>query len=610
MKARSQTSNTVDLIPMRWILASLFLVTLYFQSTLADPFNSPKLWVLLFFAAWLSGYIFTFRNIISDIKPVNRICYLIFVFLSFLLVSTVVSEFRYVAIFGETQRRNGFLQYLSLSIILVATSIFTRTFNVKKIFIVTYFIATISVIYSLMQTTGNDFVNWNNPYNSVISTLGNPNFAAAVMAIMGVITFSSILIDTFQYTQRLLAALISILLLFVIYRSNARQGLLAYSLGVGIFLIIWLWTKNKKLGILATIAGLIIFLISILGMLQFGPLERYLYKPSVSIRGYYWRAGIEMLRSHPFFGVGIDSYGLYFKEFREVSYPLKYGFDITSSNAHNTFIQFFATGGLFLGLAYLLLNGYILKQAIYGIRNLNGNNRMYLAAIFSAWIAFHAQSLISIDNIGISIWGWILGGSIVGLSVSASENGKELFFQQKKNAINLTRVMTSGFSTLLVIVLVVMLYRGESNSYNSFQNVNSQDPTSRNYFKELQLKAINTPLNDPTYSLFAASRLIQSGFVDEGLAETKKIYLQNPRNLDGLLLLALTYEQLNNLPEAISYREKIVKLDPWNAKNYLALGKYYKQQGDLDKSKEILEKILSFAPTNQIADQAKIELAN
>ena len=533
-------------------------------------------------------------------------------FLSFLLVSTVVSEFRYIAIFGETQRRNGFLQYLSLSTILVAASIFTRTFNVKKIFVVTYFIATISVIYSLMQTTGNDFVNWNNPYNSVISTLGNPNFAAAVMAIMGVITFSSMFISTFQYTQRLLAALISILLLFVIYKSNARQGLLAYFLGVGIFLTIWLWTKNRKFGILATTVGLIIFIISLLGMLQFGPLEKYLYKPSVSIRGYYWRAGIEMLRSYPFFGVGIDSYGVYFKEFREVRYPLTYGFEITSSNAHNTFIQFFATGGIFLGLAYLLLNGYILKQAIYGIRNLTGNNRMYLVAIFSAWIAFHAQSLISIDNIGISIWGWILGGSIVGLSVSATatENGKEVFFQQKKNAINLSRVITSGFSTLLVVILVAMLYKGEINSYKSSQNVNLQDATSRNYFKELQLKAINTPLNDPTYSLFAASRLIQSGYVDEGLAEAKKIYLQNPRNLDALLLFALTYEQLNDLPEAISYREKIVQLDPWNAKNYLALGKYYKQQGDLGKSKEMLEKILSFASTDQIADQAKIELAN
>jgi len=612
MKLQSKITNTADLIPVRWILSALTIVTLYFQTTLADPFNSPKLWILLIFAAWLTGYVYSNRTSISSVKPISQLCILVFVFLIFLSVSTIASNFRYVAVFGDTQRRNGFLQYLSLSIILLATSLFVRTNNIKKIFTVTYFIATVSVIYSLMQTTGNDFVNWNNPYNAVIGTLGNPNFAAAVMAVMGVLTFSSIFIETFHQPQRLVAILISILLLFVIYKSNARQGLLAYFLGVGVFLTIWLWTKNKKFGILAVLAGFVISIISILGMLQFGPLERFLYKPSVSIRGYYWRAGIEMLRNHPFFGVGIDGYGYYFKQYREIEYPLTYGFEITSSNAHNTFIQFFATGGFFLGLAYLLLNGFILKQAVYGMRIVTGSNRMYLAAIFSAWIAFHAQSLISIDNIGISIWGWILGGSIIGLSVSASatENAKVVFFQQKKNTIDLSRVMASGLSTLLALVLVALLYRGESNSYKGGENVNLQDPTARAYFRELQLKTINTPLNDPTYSLFAASRLLQSGYVDEGLVEAKKIYLQNPRNLDTLLLLALTHEQLNNLSEAISYREKIVQLDPWNAKNYLALGKYYKQQGDLSKSKEMLNKILSFASANQIANQAKIDLTN
>lgn len=612
MMTRSQISNTVDLIPIRWILASLFVVTLYFQPTLADPFNSPKLWILMFFAAWLTGYVYTNRKLIASVKPLNHLCIIVFAFLTFLFASTIMSDFRYVAFFGDTQRRNGFLQYLSLSIILIATSIYIRMSNIKKIFIVTYFISTVSIIYSLMQTTGNDFVKWNNPYNEVISTLGNPNFAAAVMAVMGVITFSSIFIKTFQNPQRLLGALISVLLLFAIYRSNARQGLLAYFFGIGIFLIIWLWTKNRKFGIMAALAGLTVLIISILGMLQSGPLERYLYKPSVSIRGYYWRAGIEMLKNHPFFGVGIDNYGFYFKEFRETNYPLTYGFEITSSNAHNTFIQFFATGGFFLGLAYLLLNGYIIKQAITGIRNLTGSNRMYLAAIFAAWVAFHAQSLISIDNIGISIWGWVLGGSIVGLSISANSkvNEKEAFFQQKRSEINLIRAITSGVSALMVIILVVLLYRGESNSYNGSENVNLQDQASRNYYKELQLKVINTPLNDPTYKLFAASRLIQSGYVEEGLAEAKNIYFQNPRNLDALLLFALTYEQLNDLPEAITYREKIALLDPWNAMNYLALGKYYKQQGNLDKSKEMLKKILSFAATNKIADQAKIELAN
>jgi len=611
MKIASQVTKTEDLRPMRWILASLISVTLYFQTTLADPFNSPKLWVLLLFAAWMTGYIFSDRKIIFSINAIKYLTILILVFLGILLLATIFTDFHYVAIFGDTQRRNGFLQYLSLSIILVTTTIYVRVFNIKRLFVVTYFIALILSIYSIMQTTGNDFVSWNNPYNAVIGTVGNPNFAAAVMAIMGIIIFSSILINTFNYIYRIFALILSVLLLFAIYRSNARQGLIAYILGAGIFMIIWIWIKNRKLGIFSLVLGVIVFIASVLGMLQQGPLEKYLYKPSVSIRGYYWRAGIEMLTNHPFFGVGIDRYGAYFKEYREVKYPLTYGFDITSTNAHNTFIQFFATGGFFLGVAYLVLNGYIFKLAIYGIKNLKGNNRLFLAGIFSSWIAYHSQSLISIDNIGISIWGWILGGSIVGLSVSARDitNEKETHFQRNRNSINLRQGVTSGLTTLVALVLVTLLYRGESSAYNATASVNLQDQNSRINYKELQFQVINTSLADPYYKLFAASRLIQGGFVDDGLTEVKSIHLEDSRNLDALNLLAMTYEQLNSLSDAISYREKLGELDPWNATNYLALGKDYKAQGDSIKSKAMLDKILSFASENQIASQAKIDLA-
>jgi tetratricopeptide (TPR) repeat protein len=273
-------------------------------------------------------------------------------------------------------------------------------------------------------------------------------------------------------------------------------------------------------------------------------------------------------------------------------------------------LQFFATGGLFLGIAYLVLNGYIFKQAIIGIKNLTGSNRLYLSAVFSAWIAFHAQSLISIDNIGISIWGWVLGGAIIGLTVSSNVlmNGSEEFPQRKSYAIDLGRAVTSGFTTLIAVILVVTLYRGESNSYKATEVFNLQDPSSRTYFKELQLKVINTPLNDPTNKLIAASRLLQSGFIDEGLQEVYKLYSGNPRNLDTLNLLALTFEQLNNTTKAIEFREKIVPLDPWNAENYLALGRLYKAQGDLAKRNDMLAKILSFASTNPIGSQAKKEL--
>jgi O-antigen ligase len=607
-------SKSTEVSPVRWILGSLTAITLYFQTNLNDPFNSPKLWILIIVASWLLGYIVRFRNVISASKELKITFCIALTFIFFAFLATLFSDFKYTAFIGETQRRNGFLAYFSLSIILLASSIVIRVFNIMRLVVITYFIAAISVVYASMQVSGNDFVKWNNPYNAIIGTVGNPNFAAAVMAIMGVIVFSSIFSSSTPSYLRFFGIILVISILGLVYKSNARQGLLAYALGVGIFLTIWIFGKNRNLGIATAIGGVVTFIFAVLGMLQIGPLEKFLYKPSVSIRGHYWRTGIEMLKDNPFFGVGMDSYGAFFKEYRDVSYPLSYGFDITSTNAHNTFIQFFATGGVFLGTSYLVLNGYIFRRAIIGLKNTIGNDRLLLGGIFSAWIAFHAQSLVSIDNIGISIWGWVLGGSIIGLSISgsSSEHEDRKKFIGRKNEINLGRVSTSSIAAGFAIVLVTILYRGESNSFNSRVNVNLQDQFMVSTYRDLQLKAINSPLIDPNYSLNCAINLIKAGFTEEGLEIARKIYMDDPRNLDAINGLALTSEQLNRIPDAIIYRLKMTELDPWNAVNYLELGKDYKVLGDFAKSKEMLDKIMSFAAGvhgGPIVEQAKIELA-
>lgn len=597
--------------PLTWILAAVVFTTLYFQTTLADPFNSPKLWVVMLFGAWLSGYVLAFRDTFWFIHQIKQLVLIVIIFIGFLLTSSLLTDYYPVAFFGETQRRNGFVQYFSLAIILVATSIFIRSSNVKKYFTTTFYIALVSAVYSLLQTTGKDFVDWINPYNSVIGTVGNPNFAAAVMAVMGVLVFSSIFNQDFSLLTRIFAVFLSIFLLFVIYKSNARQGLLAYALGLGIFLTIWLWITRRPFGIAALFAGGITFVFSILGILQIGPLERFLYKDSVSVRGYYWRAGVEMFKDQPLFGVGIDRYGAYFKEFRDSNYSLNYGFEITSSNAHNTFIQFFATGGIFVGLAYLLLNAFIFLKAVDGLKHLMGTKRIYLLGVFSAWIAFHAQSLISIDNIGISIWGWVLGGVIVGLSVPDAlwTENQGISNVQRANNFKLNQSITSWSFTLIAVILVAVLYRGESNSYKGTETVNLQDQTSRAYYKDLQLKVIQTPLNDNAYKLLAASRLLESGFANESIEETKKIVNKDPRNLDALTLLVFAYQQKSDLTQVIFYRLKIAELDPWNAPNYLALGRVYKGQGDLTNTDRMLKKILAFASKHPIATQATQELA-
>jgi len=612
MKKVTVLSKSNEVNPVRWIFGGLVLVTLYFQTNLADPFNSPKLWILMLTAAWLTGHLASFSHLIFSTKQLSKLFYITILFILCLILVTAFSDFKYTAIFGEALRRNGFVTYLSLAILLLASAVFVRDFNIKRLYPLTLFTSIILVIYGFMQTTGNDFVKWNNQYNSIISTVGNPNFAAALMAIIGVILFSSLFVSGFKIYYKVAAAILSLLLLILVYLSDAKQGLLSYIIGVGVFLNIWIYNRNKKLGIAAVIIGLTIFCFGILGMLQKGPLERFLYKPSVSIRGYYWRAGIQMFKDHPLIGIGMDRYGAYFKEYREVNYPLKYGFDITSTNAHNTFIQFFATGGLLLGAAYLLINVFILKCAISAIKKQSGNSKLITASILSAWVAYHAQSLVSIDNIGLAVWGWVLGGSLVGLSIinRDGEPDNKQVFMGKKNEINLLKALTSGAFSIVAIVLISLLFRGELNSLKSNFGFNLNDQRAKNLFLDLNLKAINTPLIDPYYKIISASALYKNGFTVEGESTLLTVYKKDPRNLDALNMLSSINEQVNHIPDAIAFRTKLSNLDPWNAVNYLALGKDYKVQGDLVKSKEMLDKILSFAANSPIAEQAKSELAS
>jgi O-antigen ligase len=329
---------------------------------LVDPFNSPKSWILLITAAGLSGHLLKIRTISQEIPLIKKLTYLVLLFCAGTLNATIFSDSYYISVFGDTLRKNGLLSYFSLAVIMLASAIFVRMNNVKILFKVTVCIAVVTVFYAFLQTTGNDFVEWNNPYNPVITTVGNPNFAAALMAVMGALIFSTVWNSAFTFKFRLAGAVLCLLLLLAIDRSNARQGLLSYAIGIGAFLIILLWIKNRWLGIISLLIGSVIVFFSILGMLQIGPLEKFLYKGSVTIRGYYWKTGIEMFQSNPFTGVGMDRYGSFFKFYREIEYPLRYGYDITSSNAHNTIIQIFSTAGFFAGLAYILILVYILFE--------------------------------------------------------------------------------------------------------------------------------------------------------------------------------------------------------------------------------------------------------
>ena len=593
------------------LLISAITITLYINPNMADPFNAPKMYVLILFSSWLIGYLlFDFRSQISDYK---KLVFLSFFFITIMLIISILTDVKYTAFFGDTQRQLGLFTYLGFVILMLVAA---KNFNydhINKFCMAIGFLSIIYIVYGLMQYTGNDVVKWVNQYNPIIGTLGNPNFAAAFMAMLGVVCLSLVFYKPIGSVYRIIFLIITFGLLVDIYLSNARQGLISVGVGFALFINLIIFYKKRTAGFIFLIFNLIFSSFVVLGMLQSGPFTKYLYKDSVTLRGYYWRAGVNMLKENLFTGVGIDRYGANFKSYRDAGYSLKYGYEITSTNAHNVFIEYFATGGVFLGISYLLILIYILYSAIKGIIGLNSEKRIVISGLFSAWVAYLTQSLVSIDNIGLTVWGWIFGGLIIALAsnrdLQSSDNKQNLQkITNSSNAFNLYRVLSSSIVTLVAFILVISLSKTESKMVEIRNIFSSGNQAATGTFENFTNSVLDDKLAQPTFKLEIADYYVRSDQRDKGIKVLENLIASDPVHPNYLIALAFTYESGGDFDKAIILRYKLLVVDPYNAKNFLQLARLYKETGNMSKAIEFKNRILGFAPNSEQADLVKSEI--
>ena len=601
MKSMGKTSN--------WFLyAGIASVTLYVHTEAFDPFNTPKLIILLLIASWLSGPIL-YEIYARKLKLLSRAFvpyFLSIIFLFTLVVSFFATDVRIVALLGDTQRRNGFIQYAAVVLIFLSAYVNTNFINAINIYKTAIVVGIVVSVYGVMQISGNDFRNWNNPYNSMISTLGNPNFASAMLAILFLLSFFGLFLNEISRVFKFLSMVVLVLSLYAIIKSQSRQGLITIAASLLVFVSLLLFLRNKKIGIAFMLPAGIVGITSVLGMLQIGPLSALLYKPSVTVRGYYWQAAGEMYLDKPLTGVGLDRYGAYFKQYRNPEYSLKYGFDLTSSNAHNTILQLFSTGGIFVGLSYLVITFFVLLVGIYKLPRIEPSKQKILLGLICAWIGFQAQSLISIDNIGISVWGWLLAGSILGLSwKDGISNGSQSNVPvYKKSEVNSSTYFFQKFVSITVLVpsIVFSYYLGQSevnaSKVQAYSSLNS--PNNKAIVLSHARKVLSNPLSDPYYKYISSISLYEIDYKEEAYREINELLIQDPRNLNYLNGLAILFSLNNEKTQEIETRKKIAEYDPWNAKNYFNLMVIYQDTEDIQSALEIKAKILSFASNTEI----------
>jgi O-antigen ligase len=322
-----------------------------------------------------------------------------------------------------------------------------------------FILSSFFAIYGTFQHNGKDFIRWVNQYNPIILFAGNPDFAGSLLGLFAVINFSALFLDFSKKLKYYLVCL-DLYLLVLIYWTQARQGLVASAVGVGFFIVVVTWRKSPKLGIAVLCIELFAGLISILGMLQIGPMTRFLFKSSITDRGYDWRAAVSMFKAHPLTGVGIDRYGSYFLQYRAPKYPLLFGYQVTVTNSHNVFLEIFSTAGLFAGLAYIAMLCLIGFRGYVALRNTQGKEQLLVAGVLSGWLVFVAQSTISVDSLVLSIWGWILGGAVVALSVTKkvevtdSEVSRKIK-QSRKSTDTSARNRVLTFTAYAIVLLFI-----------------------------------------------------------------------------------------------------------------------------------------------------------
>jgi hypothetical protein len=242
--------------------------------------------------------------------------------------------------------------------------------------------------------------------------------------------------------------------LFVISRSDAQQGYLVFLAGLVSVFGIYVWQSNlKKLFIPYLVLSVIGFIVVALGTLNKGLLASVLYKDSVTYRGDYWRAGWKVTLENPIFGVGLDGYGDWYRRARTVEATLRRGPDVTSNAAHNVLLDLSSNGGFPLLIAYLALLALVVAAIV---KTLKSGQKFdpHFAALVGAWIGYNAQSIISLNQIGLAIWGWILGGAIIGYSRYGAEKITKSPVRNSRNvsAASIARTRISPASAMAVFL--------------------------------------------------------------------------------------------------------------------------------------------------------------
>jgi len=378
-----------------------------------DPINPGKVLVLTVLAFTCFGYLIPSlgRVIHSTGKPVWIVGA---VFVLSLVSSFIFSGASYVQQFwGVFGRNTGLLTYLSLTVTLLVFVSLQDSGLYSRALVMLFVVGVVEAGYATLQLMGLDPVAWSS--YAAFGTLGNVNFLSGFLGVSCSAMAAFCLSSSVNWKIRIALSLVVLWSVFVAYETDSIQGPIAFGGGVLVFILMKAAIRGWKYLLPALTLCVAMLILLVFALFNRGPLSSIVYQVTIIYRGDYMHAGLKMILDKPFFGVGIDSYDDWYRFERGTISAFRTSFNRTANTAHNVAIDLGAGGGLPLLLSYLCLVGLVFVSIYRGYKKGYFSEVTFVAAT-SAWFAYQIQAAVSINQIGVGVWGWILSGLIIGYS--------------------------------------------------------------------------------------------------------------------------------------------------------------------------------------------------
>ena len=580
-KARAAAVPVTDSVAWGHVFGlGAFAAIVFFVPPWAEAFTMPKVIVLTVLALATVPLLWQRRAALLG----NRIpLALLAGFALFVVLSQFLSGApQAISLWGEWFRRAGSLTAIALALILAAATVLTRR-EIRVALAWMVWAGVPATAYGLVQLVGADPYQWN-VEGWLVSTFGNPNFAAAGLSMLALLTAGLALAKTYGTLWRGLMAPLAALEGLLALQTGSSQAIFALAAGVGAGALAWLlrWDNARRALAVAGLAaaGAIGFVLTLMALLGLGPLVPLISSDTLVFRQWYWGAAVGMATSHPILGVGSDGYGRFYGEFRSEDAA---GFaTLGASAAHDVPLQWAATVGIPAAILYVAL---MVSVAVVVLRRLwvQGPSASPLALpLLPVWAAYQVQSLVSIDAIPIAMLGWLSTGLL--LAVTSQDRWESS-----------SRVGTWGAVAALAVVGFIAWLPALLAS-NASQSV-VQGTTEQDVFQAIDLVQGTVLPCEP--SVRVAQWMIQVAPSDQtvngvltGAEADDRCY--------GLVNAAADLSiQLERPEQALAFAQQGINIDPLNYSQWILMAKAQHRVGDDLAAVTSLQHALDLNPSAQ-----------